>query len=146
MFVRPNLAPSVEQLRQFGWVAFAAFGGIGLVVTWRGGLFGLELGGWASTATSVLWALGLLSALFSIWSPRANRPLFVLLSVIALPIALVVSHVAMALLFFGVLTPVALIFRLVGRDALARRWERDRRSYWSDAVDVTDKKDYFHQY
>lgn len=40
------------------------------------------------------------------------------------------GRVAMAVVFFGVLTPVALVMRLSGRDPLRRRFDRDAASYW----------------
>ena len=42
----------------------------------------------------------------------------------------VVSPVVMAVIFFGVFTPVALIMRAMGRDALYRRYEPALPSYW----------------
>ena len=42
----------------------------------------------------------------------------------------IVSPVVMGAIFFGVFTPVALFMRLTGRDALARRYEPARPSYW----------------
>jgi saxitoxin biosynthesis operon SxtJ-like protein len=42
----------------------------------------------------------------------------------------VVSPVVMAVIFFVVFTPVALVMRAMGRDALARRYEPAAPSYW----------------
>jgi hypothetical protein len=42
----------------------------------------------------------------------------------------VVSPVVMGVIFFGVFTPVALGMRLFGRDAMQRRFEPKRPSYW----------------
>ena len=42
----------------------------------------------------------------------------------------IVSPVVMGVIFFLVFTPVALVMRLAGRDALARRYEPERPSYW----------------
>jgi large-conductance mechanosensitive channel len=42
----------------------------------------------------------------------------------------IVSPVVMAVIFFVVFTPVALVMRLTGRDALARRYEPASPSYW----------------
>jgi len=57
-----------------------------------------------------------------------------------------VSHVVLALLFFGILTPVALFFRLTGRDPLTRRFEPERESYWTDLSETIETKDYFRQF
>ena len=146
MLVQLNLKPDPKQLRQFGFIALGAFAVIGAVVLWRGGLFGLSFGEAARPTAYVLWALGVISAVFSLALPEANRPLFVALVVVTFPIGFIVSHMVLALLFFGILTPVALFFRLTGRDPLARRFEPSRESYWSDLPEVTDTKDYFRQF
>ena len=44
MIVELNLRPDKRQLRQFGWIALTAFGVIGSVVLFRGGLLGLSFG------------------------------------------------------------------------------------------------------
>jgi hypothetical protein len=42
----------------------------------------------------------------------------------------VVSRTAIGLLFFGILTPVALVFRILGRDALRLKRDPKARTYW----------------
>lgn len=146
MLVRLDLRPERKQLRQFGFVALAAFGLLGGVILWRGGLFGADFGARGPAVAYVLWGIGVLSAFFSTVAPEANRPLFVALQVVAFPIGWVLSHVVLAVVFFGILTPVGLVFRLIGRDPLAKRFDSNERSYWVDLPEVSDKKDYFRQF
>ena len=42
----------------------------------------------------------------------------------------VVSPLVMGVIFFGVFTPVALVMRMVGRDAMARAYEPAAPTYW----------------
>jgi uncharacterized protein involved in cysteine biosynthesis len=42
----------------------------------------------------------------------------------------IVSPIVMAVIFFVVFTPVALVMRAFGRDALARRYEPAASTYW----------------
>jgi len=42
----------------------------------------------------------------------------------------VVSPIVMGVIFFAVFTPVAIVMRLAGRDALSRRYEPAEPSYW----------------
>lgn len=44
----------------------------------------------------------------------------------------VVTPLIMGLLFFGVFTPMAVLFRLQGKDSLRLRRDPDARSYWLD--------------
>jgi hypothetical protein len=146
MMIQLNLRPGKRELRQFGFFALVAFGLAGGVILWKGGLFHLSFGGAARPAAFTLWAVGAASALLSILWPQGNRPLFVALSLLAFPIGWIVSHLVLAVLFYGVLTPVGLLFRILGRDPLARPFREDLRSYWVDLRDVTDEKDYFRQF
>ena len=40
------------------------------------------------------------------------------------------TRVLLSLFFFIVLTPVGLVMRLFGKDLLARRWSKERATYW----------------
>lgn len=42
----------------------------------------------------------------------------------------VVSPLILGAIYFAVFTPVAIVMRLAGRDALARRWDAAAPSYW----------------
>lgn len=131
MLVSIQLRPSPRQLRQFGWIAALAFPVLAYVL---------------GRGEPLLVALGVVSLVFSLVWPEGNRPLFVFMSLVSYPLGFVVSHVALAILFFGILTPVGLVFRLLGRDPLTRRFEPDKRSYWVDLPKVASKKEYFRQF
>jgi hypothetical protein len=141
-----NFHPTKKDLRGFGFAALVAFGLIGGLVYWKRGLFGFDFGGATETVSYVLWGLGLLSGFFSIALPAANRALYVALSVITYPIGFVVSHVVMAIIFFVIITPVGLLFRVLGRDPLHRKFDRSAESYWDPHVARKDKGSYFKQF
>jgi hypothetical protein len=146
MLIELNLRPSKRQLRQFGWIALAilVFAGTSLLRT--GALFGWSFGEVAPALGYGLILVGLLSGLFALLSPRANRPLFVLLTIVTYPIGLVVSHVVMLFLFFAIITPVGCLFRAIGRDPLHRKWDDERTSYWEDLAEASDNESYFRQF
>jgi hypothetical protein len=146
MLVQLDFRPDSRQLRQFGFIALAAFGLLGASILWKGGLFGLGFGDAARPVAVGLWVLGGFSALLSLLWPRGNYPLFVGLSLLAFPIGFLLSHVVLVVLFFGVLTPVGLLLRLLGHDLLSRGFEKDRKSYWVDLPETTERRDYFRQF
>lgn len=146
MLVRLDLHPGRRQLRQFGGVALFALGGVGLVSYFSGELFGIRLGGSAAPVAYGLWALGAVSGAFALVWPEGNRPLFVALSVVAFPIGWVFSHAVLVVIFYLIVTPVGLLFRLMGRDSLARRFDPERESYWVDLPEPSDKSYYFRQF
>ncbi len=52
----------------------------------------------------------------------------------------------MLILFYLIFTPVGLIVRLIGRDALQRRFDGQAKTYWSPLeIDIPAKR-YFRQF
>jgi len=143
---RLDLNPTEKKLRQFGFIALAAFGLLGallhghVVPLWR------VLGTATSAVAYGIWAVAALSALFSLVAPKMNRPLFVALSVAAYPLGVVMSYAIMGAFFFLVLTPLGLVFRLAGRDPLRRRFDAAKRSYWIPRKAAAKTERYFRQF
>lgn len=127
--------PSDRTLRQFAGLALIVFGGLALVealVRHRTGAATAY-----GAAALVLGPLGLVA-------PRAIKPVFVGWSIVAFPIGWLVSTAMLAALWSLVFTPLALVFRLSGRDALALR-KRQVTTYWAPKPQARDKRAYFHQ-
>jgi multisubunit Na+/H+ antiporter MnhG subunit len=113
----------------------------------RQSIFGIGLSAdGARIAAYVCWVLAAASLAGSLTVPEALRPLYVGLTAISLPIGFVVSHLLMAIVFYGLLTPIALFFRMIGRDALQRRLEPSAKSYWQQRRIVDDRGRYFKQF
>ena len=144
--VELNLNPDDRMLRQFGWIAFVVFSALAALAFGERWLFAFGLGELRFAVAAGLLAAALGSALASWLLPRANKPLYVGLSLLSFPIGVVVSYVIMALLYFGLFAPLALLFRIVGRDGLQRRYDRGAATYWRDARGDRDKSKYFRQY
>jgi hypothetical protein len=141
-----DLKPDNKKLRFFGLFALVGFGVLGAVCALRGHLFGLSLGAVARPLGLGLIGLGAVSAFFSAVAPAANRPLYVLLTIVTYPIGLVVSFALLAAFFYGLITPIGLVFRLLGRDPLTRAIEREKGSYWIDAGPPAPPRRYFRQF
>ena len=142
-----NLAPSRRHLRVFGAGALVVFGALGAWLFFAHRLFGFEVA--APTAEVVayaLWALAALAGLLAAAAPAGLRPLYIALSVVSLPIGWVVSHAVLALVYYGILTPIGLVMRLCGRDPLCRKFDPQARSYWVDRPAPRDVKRYFRQF
>jgi hypothetical protein len=123
-------------LRQFGLLCLGFGAG---VAGWAGLLHGHWTAAWVSMSVG-----GLLGLVGLVW-PHALRPLFVALMALTLPIGVVISNVILAALFYLLFTPVALIFRLIGRDALGRRRSAVA-SYWKPYPATAELRRYFRQY
>lgn len=136
--IQPDLNPPPKKLRQFGLIAPIMLLVIGLVLHWRTGL--------PPTGVAELCLIGILIFIASRISPKLVRPVYVGLVVAGYPIGWVISHLVMFLFYFGIITPLALVFRLFGRDALHRRWDRQSKTYWSEYPPCDSVERYFRQF
>src|SRR5688500_10865965 len=117
--IKLDLDPSPHTLRQFGFIALGFFALLAALAHFELLLFSGGLGAARDTVAVVLLAVGGASALFSLLAPRANRVLFVALTLVGHPIGFVVSHVLLALLFFGLFAPLGALLRALGKNQLA---------------------------
>ena len=78
--------------------------------------------------------------------PAAIRPVFVGWMVLAFPIGWAVSNLLLAAVFYGLFTPLAVLFRLLGRDALALRARPGAATYWVPRPAPADVRRYFRQF
>ena len=129
--------PTAKTLRQFGaaWLVFFLALGAHQYLARGHPRAGVALG----VVAVVFGVLGLA------W-PAAVRWLFVSWMMLAFPIGWLVSQVMLLLMFYLIVTPVALLFRLQGRDPLARKPAPDRASFWETKKMPEDVRSYFRQY
>ena len=78
------------------------------------------------------WAFAVASvfALVALLKPVLLATLNRLWTKLAVLLGKVVSPIALAILFYGVLTPVAIVIRATGKDPLRLKLDRDADSYW----------------
>jgi len=140
--------PELRVLRQFAWTAAFAFPFLPAFFT-RGDArwFAVWDWHWTSTLVLVLGGIGVAQLLLMLAGVRQpTRWLFVGLMVLAFPIGFVLSHVIMGVIFYLVITPIALVFRAMGRDVLGRRMDRQRPSFWHDRGPQRPATSYFKLY
>jgi hypothetical protein len=92
-----------------------------------------------------LAAVGGVLVWLSVVAPRYVRPVFIVASVVTYPIGLVVGELMLLVIYFSVFTPVAVVFRLIGRDALERKIDRGAATYWRVKERRGDAASYFRQ-
>ena len=79
-------------------------------------------------------------------SLKLTRAIYVVMMAVTLPIGFVVSLLLMGLFFFGLIAPVGLIFRLIGRDAMRRRFDPNASTYWIPHERAAKAERYFQQF
>jgi hypothetical protein len=133
-----NWHPSRKELRTFALIAFIAAAVIALLLYKFRGL-GI---GW----TAAIFSLGIVILLCSVVSLRIIRVIYLGLIIATLPIGWLISFFLLAAFYFGIITPLAIIFRLTGRDSLHRKFDRDVESYWISHRQLDNFDRYFDQF
>ncbi len=96
-------------------------------------------------AAAVLAGLAIALGPVGLVKPRTIRPLYTALTAVTRPVGHVVSSVLLTAVYFGMFTPLALLFRLLGHDPLGRRQRPGRPSYWTPKPNPADVSSYFRQ-
>ncbi len=136
--IEVNWKPNRKNLRVFGTAALIATVILACLLHLRKGL-------------PLQWALGIVAfglVVFvgSLVLPKPTKVIYVIMASLALPIGLVISTVLMAAFFYLLLTPLGLFFRLVGRDELELKFDRNKTSYWVKRRPPESLKRYFNQF
>ena len=120
-----QLKTDTATLRKFGFV-------VGGVFALLGGLFYLRHKAhwpyfvWPGAA---LICLGLIL-------PRALKWIYLAWMTLAVLLGFVVSHVLLVVFFYLVVFPIGLLARIVGKDFLSLKLDRDAKSYWLKRADA----------
>jgi len=122
MMIEINFKPSPKELRTFGIAFLVACGLVGALLAWRFGL---------GAPSYVLWALA---------------PVGGLLAIVAWPIGMVVGTVLLAAVYYLLITPLGLAFRLLGKDPMQRRFDRAATTYWIERRQAASVERYFRQF
>jgi hypothetical protein len=128
--------PEPRLLRQFAGLWILVFGGLAIWRAWNSGVDAWVVA--IGIGAAVIGGLGLVR-------PGAVRYVYTGWLIAAFPIGWTVSQIVLAIVFFLVLTPIAVVMRLTGHDALMRR-RRPRESYWTAKPAPATSADYLRQY
>lgn len=133
-----NRCPSSKELRTFGIAALILSALIALLLHLVKGL--------AIQWAVIIFAVGFMIFLSSLISRKLTRIIYLALTIATLPIGLALSFVLLAMFYFIVLTPLGLFFRLIGRDPLRRKFDRNADTYWLTRTPPDSLDSYFHQF
>lgn len=138
--------PTARTLRIFGLIGLVLFPLLSLAALKGLIIFALFPAAVNSVLVWVLLVLGAFSGLGAIAAPALLRPLFIAMSFIGIPIGAAVLYILLGITYFIVITPISLIFKLIGRDAMQRKFEPAATTYWIERKPTTDVKRYFRQF
>ena len=133
-----NWKPGSRELRQFAGL-FLVFGlGAGTLIYF--------FKDWPLLVSQILWGAAVVVGVAGLLMPALARPVYIVMMALALPIGMVVSTVLMTLIFFVVMTPIGLLLRLLGKDSMQRRFDRNATTYWIRRPPQVPAARYFKQY
>lgn len=122
-------------LRQFAGLFLVVFLAMAAWRWWHGHADAWAVG--LAIAAVVIGGAGLLS-------PSLIKPVYMGWMIAAFPIGWTVSRLALATIYFLVVTPIAWVFRASGRDLL-RLKRHPRETYWTAKSVARDSREYLRQ-
>ena len=136
--IKINWNPDKKQLRGFGLAALIATFLIALLLYF---VKGVQIH-WAAA----VFGIGILIFLSSRFSLKLTKAIYLILTAVTMPIGFVVSFIVLTVFYFLLIMPVGLIFGLIGRDPLYRKYDRDAESYWIAHREPENMERYFRQF
>ncbi|HLQ43913.1 MAG TPA: SxtJ family membrane protein [Planctomycetaceae bacterium] len=133
-----NWKPSARELRWFAGLLMVFFTGVAGAWWWKSGQMTGPV--WMTSVAVVVGLLGLAM-------PLAMRWVYLVWMIAVWPIGWVVSHLLLALIFFGIITPIGVILRALGRDPMHKTLDRSVTTYWiARPAEKPDPQRYFQQF
>lgn len=114
-----NLRINKKELRKFAITMFFTLGILGGFILWRKGDIGF-----------LFWGIGVAFLLGGLFRPSLLGPVYRGWMTMAMWVGFFMTHAILALMYYGVFTPVGLIMRTIGRDPLRMKFAGGADSYW----------------
>lgn len=125
-----------NQLREFGLTIGIILVILGVIALWRN----------RSICLHLLVTAGIFIG-FGLGFPKVLKPIHKIWMSFSIIIGFFVSWLILSVLFYAVLTPIGLVMRILGKDILDQRIDKNRDSYWQDVkAEVKSKESYENQY
>jgi hypothetical protein len=121
-----KLKTGERELRKFGWLV----GGV---------LIALSILMWLRHRTYFPYFLapGIALVVFGFLFPKALKHVYIAWMSLAIVLGFVVSNIILTLFFFLVITPIGLTARLLGKDFLRLKIDRETPTYWIRREQIT---------
>jgi hypothetical protein len=114
------LKPTTRVLRQFAGAWLVFFLVLSAMAFWKR----------HNVPQSCVFVAVALYGIAGLVRPNAVRLLFIVASVAAYPIGWLVSQIVLAVMFYGVITPIGFFWKIRGRDTLQLRSEPKQPTFW----------------
>jgi hypothetical protein len=127
--------PNANDLRQFAVAMLVGFSLLGLIAAWRA----KEIG----NSSIILWGIGV-SLAIAAFIPKLGRVAYLVVYVPTSIMGYVMSNIALALMFFLVITPLGLLLRFMRKDVLKQHSKQN--AAWTPVKSEKTKDSYYRQF
>jgi hypothetical protein len=135
--IQINKNPSKKELVWFGVLCLVFFALMGLSVLHKTH---------DPRVAVIIWSIAGIAIAIYFAVPPARRPVYLAWMYAVYPLGWVLSHVLLAVTFFGVIAPIGLLMRVLSRDVLARKFDPSATTYWVRHDPGSDPDRYFRQF
>jgi hypothetical protein len=130
---KPAPPPTPQEVRKAGLVVLVGFALLAVLSRWRG----------HPTASLVFAAAG---AGLGVPMLAGVVPVYKAWMGVAHVLGKINTTIILSVLFFLIITPLGLVFRLLGRDPLALKLDRAAATYWTPKARPAGSSSYFNQF
>ncbi len=113
--------------------------------------FGLLIGGiiafigvvsifYNSPAFMYLIPMGMVIMCIGFIAPVILKPIYILWMIIAVLLGFVSTRVILTILFYLIITPISIIFKILGKDPLNKKIDKSKSSYWEYRENIKYEK------
>ena len=142
-FKEVNWNPGLRERRKFALSLIIGLPCVAVVLLALGLLRGR---GWNFPLTAIVGGGGLAVGLLLLALPQIARPFYVAWYFVACCIGTVVGNLALAIVFFVLVTGLGLLMRALGRRPVRKTFDKRAATYWQDAEHVDDPNRYYRQF
>ena len=125
-----------KYLRKFGLGGFVITGLLGTLFFLKG----------KTIPNYIFWGLSSYSLLFALVFPKGLLPFYKIMTLFGLVLGWINTRIILSVMFYLVFTPIAVFFRIIGRDGLRLKKDKNAKSYWTDRGEIPKKESYEHQF
>jgi ABC-type glycerol-3-phosphate transport system permease component len=126
-----------KQLRTFGIALSVFLGGIGLIHFLKG----------HTPQNLWFWGAAIIILLITLVVPLVINPIYTVAIFIAHKLGWINTRIILGLIYYLLFTPASLIMKLVGKDPLNRKFDKEAKTYWSfRAREPIPKEQYLRQF
>lgn len=124
-----------EEIRKFGIVIGIILLIIGVILLWKRNIY-----------YPILMIMGIFLFVGGLSIPIILKPIYIIWMIFATIMGWLMTRFILSLLFYGLITPISLIARLMGKKFIYLRWDKINNSYWNYRSNKVQNVDYEKQY